>query len=305
MQSHTENIFPAHKNYYTVMGLASSATATEISKTFKKLALKWHPDRHQQFQKSFAHKKFIDLMEAYEILGNPSRRSRYDIYQQNRYQPKQRFHAASANFTHGRTRPQADTHPKTDAMFEVSQRFEKELQKWRKKAGKHAANMAKKSYMQFAVSLDIVNKLVIQGIFHTIDLIAGRAQDKKTLNNYRKRLEQNPKDSITHYRMGFLYHQSGVHEEAAKYYLRSLKLNPNDADVFCNLGRLREDQGKDKRAISCYKRAVQLNPDLFIVYAYLGILHLKKQDFIEAKECLDYLINAGQLELANQIEGSY
>jgi hypothetical protein len=303
MPSHTEEIIARHKNYYHVMGLASSATATEISKTFKKLALKWHPDRHHKFQKSFAHRKFIDLMEAYEILGNPSRRNRYDVYRKNRCHTPPQSRPSCA--PHGGTRNQAAPYPKTDTVFEVSQKFEKELRKWRKKAGKHASSMAKKSYMQFAVSLEIVNKLVTQGIYHTMDLVAGKAQNRKTLNTYHKRLAQTPNDSITHYRMGFLYHQSGVHDEAAKYYLNSLKLNPDDADVFCNLGRLREDQGKYERAVSCYEKAVELNPDLFVVYAYLGILHLKMQHFIEAKKCLDVLMAAGQPELAHQIEHSY
>jgi len=124
------------------------------------------------------------------------------------------------------------------------------------------------------------------------------------LNQYRNSLEGNPNDSVTHYRLGFFYHQNGDYDKAAQHYLDSLRVNPWDANVFCNLGRLREDQNKNERAISCYEKAVELNPDLFVVYAYLGILHLKMKHYIEAKKCLDYLHDAGQENLALQIEHS-
>ena len=304
MHSQAENIVVTYKNYYQVMGLASSATAKEISKTFRNLALKWHPDRHHKYQKPFAHRKFISIMEAYEVLGNPERRDKYDVYREyhgfTRARPYSRYATPPVGMEHQKT-----DRSKTDPVIEFSKKFEKELRKWRKKAGRHAGSLAKTSYMHFAVSLEIVSKLVIQGVYHTIDLIAGKAQDKKALNEYRMRLEQTPNDSIAHYRMGFLYHQNGAHDEAAKCYLNSLKLNPKDADVFCNLGRLREEQNKYARAISCYEKAVRLNPDLYVVYAYLGILHLKMQHFIDAKKCLDYLIEAGQKDLANQIELSF
>jgi curved DNA-binding protein CbpA len=325
MHSRTENFIFDHKNYYNVMGIASTATAREVSKTFKKLALKWHPDRHQEYQKSFAHTKFISIMEAYEILGNPDRRVKYDSYRQhlnhrraytrpshsqpahNQPAHNQQTYSQPAYATSGHSGMGQNSHSThtEESIFEVTRKFEKELFMWSKKAGSHARNMATKSYMQFAGSLEIVSKLVVQGIFNTIDLFSGRAQTTKELNRYKEQLDKTPNDSITHYRIGFLYHQSGNHKEAAACYLKSLRLNPKDADVFCNLGRLREEQYEYKRAISCYEKAVELNPDLYIVYAYLGIIHLRMEHYIEAKKCLDYLMSAGQDGLASQIEQSF
>lgn len=302
MYSNAENIMRNYKNYYQVMGLNSATTAQEISKTFKKLALKWHPDRHQEYQKSLAHRRFIAIVEAYEVLGNPERRSKYDIYR--RHHEYNRSRSNQTKPTNSGMNKKASASPKNDPFFEFSQKFEKELHKWSKKAGNHARSIAKNSYLHSAVSLEIVSKLVMQGIFHTVDIIAGKGKDKKVLNEYKKRLEQKPNDSVTHYRMGFLYHQNGDYEEAANHYLGALKINPKDADVFCNLGRLREEQNKYDRAISCYSKAVKLNPDLYIVYAYLGILHLKMEHYIDAKICLDYLLGAGQEELASQIKQS-
>ena len=57
------------KNAYRVLGLTEDATQQEIKKRYKKLALKWHPDRNTE-NKEEAQKKFIEIQQAYEILSN-------------------------------------------------------------------------------------------------------------------------------------------------------------------------------------------------------------------------------------------
>jgi len=55
-------------NALKVLGLAENATEAEIRRQYKKLALKWHPDRNKD-NPDESHKKFIEVQEAYQILS--------------------------------------------------------------------------------------------------------------------------------------------------------------------------------------------------------------------------------------------
>lgn len=63
------------KNYYNILGVSQVATEEEIRKAYKKLALKYHPDKNQQSADS---ERFTEIREAYEVLINPSKRQAYD-----------------------------------------------------------------------------------------------------------------------------------------------------------------------------------------------------------------------------------
>ncbi|WP_343182617.1 molecular chaperone DnaJ [Buchnera aphidicola] len=64
------------KDYYKILGITKSASHTEIKKSYKKLAMKYHPDRNQGDKNS--EKKFKEIKEAYEILIDPKKRTMYD-----------------------------------------------------------------------------------------------------------------------------------------------------------------------------------------------------------------------------------
>lgn len=65
-------------DYYQLLGVQKGATQDEIKKAYRKLAVKFHPDKNPN--DSGAEKKFKEISEAYEALSNPQKREMYDRY---------------------------------------------------------------------------------------------------------------------------------------------------------------------------------------------------------------------------------
>lgn len=68
----------AKRDYYEVLGLDKNATAVEIKKAYRKLALKFHPDKNPDDHT--AEDKFKEAAEAYEILSNADKKAKYDRF---------------------------------------------------------------------------------------------------------------------------------------------------------------------------------------------------------------------------------
>lgn len=69
------------KDYYKILGVSKDASDDEIKKAYRKLAIKWHPDKHtndSEEDKKKAESMFKDIAEAYEVLSNPTEREKYD-----------------------------------------------------------------------------------------------------------------------------------------------------------------------------------------------------------------------------------
>jgi molecular chaperone DnaJ len=66
-------------DYYDVLGVGRNASEEEIKKAYRKLALKYHPDKNPNNPEE-AKKKFQEIGEAYEVLSNPEKRQNYDRY---------------------------------------------------------------------------------------------------------------------------------------------------------------------------------------------------------------------------------
>lgn len=65
------------KDYYKVLGVSKSASAEELKKAYRKLALEYHPDKNKSKE---AEEKFKEINEAYEVLSNPQKRKNYDQF---------------------------------------------------------------------------------------------------------------------------------------------------------------------------------------------------------------------------------
>lgn len=66
-------------DYYDILGVSKSASANEIKKAYRKQALEWHPDRHKD-DKEAAEKRFKEINEAYQVLGDAQKRTQYDQF---------------------------------------------------------------------------------------------------------------------------------------------------------------------------------------------------------------------------------
>ncbi|MGM9675760.1 MAG: molecular chaperone DnaJ [Bacteroidaceae bacterium] len=68
----------AKRDYYEVLGVAKNASEDEIKKAYKKMAIKYHPDRNPGNKE--AEEKFKEAAEAYDVLHDPQKRQRYDQF---------------------------------------------------------------------------------------------------------------------------------------------------------------------------------------------------------------------------------
>ena len=66
------------KNYYDILGVSKNATFDEIRKMYKKLALKYHPDKNKDNEETT--NQFKEISEAYDTLGDEQKRKSYDLY---------------------------------------------------------------------------------------------------------------------------------------------------------------------------------------------------------------------------------
>ncbi|KAM9304963.1 dnaJ homolog subfamily B member 2 [Gastrophryne carolinensis] len=91
-------------DYYEILGVPRNASQDDIKRAYRKLALKWHPDKNPD-NKEMAEKKFKDIAEAYEVLSDAEKRETYDRYgragfsgSEPRPDSSSRFHGFSYTF---------------------------------------------------------------------------------------------------------------------------------------------------------------------------------------------------------------
>lgn len=74
----------AKKDFYEVLGVSKSASADELKRSYRKLALEWHPDRNK---KPEANTKFKEINEAYAVLSDAKKKQQYDQFGHDAFAP--------------------------------------------------------------------------------------------------------------------------------------------------------------------------------------------------------------------------
>jgi molecular chaperone DnaJ len=83
------------RDYYTVLEIARSASEEEIKKAYRKMAVKYHPDKNPDDKTS--EEKFKEVNEAYEVLSDSQERAAYDLHGHKAFDPRARSNGNSHN----------------------------------------------------------------------------------------------------------------------------------------------------------------------------------------------------------------
>jgi molecular chaperone DnaJ len=86
----------AKRDYYEVLGVERSSDAETVKKAYRKLAVKYHPDKNPGDKA--AEEKFKELSEAYEVLSDPQQRAAYDQYGHAAFDPRSRGFGRGGGF---------------------------------------------------------------------------------------------------------------------------------------------------------------------------------------------------------------
>jgi len=79
---------PAKRDFYDVLRVPKNASVEEIKRAYRKLALKYHPDRNKE---KGAADKFKEITEAYEVISNPKKKQTYDQFGHAAFDPSRGF----------------------------------------------------------------------------------------------------------------------------------------------------------------------------------------------------------------------
>jgi DnaJ-class molecular chaperone len=76
------------RDYYDILGVSKSASDAELKSAYRKMALKWHPDKNKE---PGAEAKFKEINEAYEVVSNSEKRAKYDQFGHAAFDPSAGF----------------------------------------------------------------------------------------------------------------------------------------------------------------------------------------------------------------------
>ncbi len=109
----------------------------------------------------------------------------------------------------------------------------------------------------------------------------------------RKKIQDNPADSKSHFELANQLHELGDYEGAAESYRKALEIEPNSALVLANLGSIYHKLGDFRSAKESYERALELEPDRADTIRNLGVIMARMGEYEQA---IEHIAKAAELQ---------
>lgn len=178
------------KNYYQILGLEKDATPEEIKKTYRKLSLKFHPDKN--LGDVYFESRFKEINEAYSVLDNPEKRKIYD----------EKF---TAFFKDGE-----DFEKMADYLRKEAEKLKKEKEKFESEKTKSNSNESiKKKQLEINYSAIFATALILFVLFMIIN---SAKNSKSSIDNYSSLFNENEYSNETETQNGNSYEYESMSE---------------------------------------------------------------------------------------------
>lgn len=178
------------KDYYYILGVTKNATRDEIKKAYRKLSLKFHPDKNAD-DDGFFEARFKEINEAYECLSDPTRRRQYDAsfnsnsYKRNNHQQQQQ--KKKNNYS-------GNQHKKKENNGYSRQRSRENEYRYQN-SHSYSSGLPEKNWLLKSYSYPVLFSFILSGVGKRVDNSYEIFKRNLPLSNY-----QNPKH------VGYLFH---------------------------------------------------------------------------------------------------
>jgi tetratricopeptide (TPR) repeat protein len=134
---------------------------------------------------------------------------------------------------------------------------------------------AEKRYQETLQATGVEQQLRVNRQADNLDISSlntdDQRNDQEAIECYRKAIELDPNNAITHNDLGLSWYYQGQDAEAIKSYRKAIELDPNNAIFYSNLGLSLQNQGQDAEAIESYRKAIELDPNDAFAHNNLGL----------------------------------
>ncbi len=300
-------------DYYAILGIQSTATNRQIKTAYRKLALKYHPDKNPD--NSIAEKKFIEIANAYEILSDAVKRSRYDhgleidLDENIDYDPRTRRRRPPPGYYQA-YKSEKTVFSRRDYAFATASVFA--IIFFAVAFPLYLLQTTSTKYYNKAVSNYLAGKYY--SALHNVDLSIQDFSNKNSracalasvilvhkLKNYNyaltyidKGLNYNPKDSLAsefHYLKGICLTKNKDPQNALLEFKQVKDMNSTyDSSLLKSAGILTYSFSKLDSAEILLDHLIKRNKDHFMAIYFKGIIYEKRMDHDEAYETFSGLL---------------
>ncbi len=307
------------KDYYKILGVSKTATEEEIKRVYRKLALKYHPDKHPNNPLSdLAEEKFKEISEAYEVLSDPYKRRQYDYSQgySNTYNTYQKYdysqneskaHQESYSSENNNKYKQSDSQRKSSTSTTQEKKNNTALW-WTLGIIGIMVFPALRGIAFVLAAIYLLNKVLEKGIENkqkilgSMRLVLGfifiawlvwlvfhSAYYSKSIevqHNGIANEQQNNFSNVDHYKdllqKGYDSSAKGYYDLAIIYYNQAIEINTNNDAAYLLRGFTYKRKGNDYQAILDYNKAIEINPNNGVAYYSRGNAYNDKNNYDQA-----------------------